>query len=159
MHIDDDTVTVAPGEGKKPISIYLDEKCEEMAFPHLFPTGKFGYNYEREIKISPVKYFNQRLLNYSQKFASDSDYIFFYNHVVQQNNLRNRINIAMKKVAGNNLTAGMFSQNFKATVNTFIANDEAFSFMNTIKGTPAYWKRFLLEVLAMVKQLGIPTFF
>ena len=31
--------------------------------------------------------------------------------------------------------------------------------MNTIKGTPAYWKRFLFEVLAMVKQLGLPTFF
>ena len=31
--------------------------------------------------------------------------------------------------------------------------------MNAIKGTPACWKRFLLEVLAMVKQLGVPTFF
>ena len=31
--------------------------------------------------------------------------------------------------------------------------------MNAIKGTPAYWKKFLHEVLAMVKQLGIPTFF
>ena len=65
----------------------------------------------------------------------------------------------MKKISGNNLTAGMFSQNFKETVKTFIANDEAFNFMNTMKGTPAYWKKFLLEVLAMVKQLGVPTFF
>ena len=31
--------------------------------------------------------------------------------------------------------------------------------MNAIKGTTAYWKKFLHEVLAMVKQLGIPTFF
>ena len=31
--------------------------------------------------------------------------------------------------------------------------------MNTIKGTPAYWKKFLYEVLALVKQLGLPTFF
>ena len=31
--------------------------------------------------------------------------------------------------------------------------------MNYIKGTPAYWKKFLFDVLAMVKQLGIPTFF
>ena len=65
----------------------------------------------------------------------------------------------MKKITGSNLTAGMFSQNFKENVRTFIANDEAFNFMNTSKGTPAYWKRFLLEVLAMVKQLGVPTFF
>ena len=31
--------------------------------------------------------------------------------------------------------------------------------MSSIKDTPAYWKKFLFEVLAMVKQLGIPTFF
>ena len=53
----------------------------------------------------------------------------------------------------------MLSRNFKETVKSFIANDEAYSFMNTIKGTPAYWKKFLLEVLAMVRQLGLPMFF
>ena len=32
--------------------------------------------------------------------------------------------------------------------------------MNSINGTPAYWKKFLHEVvLAMLKQLGLPTFF
>ena len=31
--------------------------------------------------------------------------------------------------------------------------------MNQIKGTPAYWKKFQREVLAVVKQLGCPTFF
>ena len=33
------------------------------------------------------------------------------------------------------------------------------SFMSSIKGTAAYWKTFLSEVLAIVKQLGLPTFF
>ena len=31
--------------------------------------------------------------------------------------------------------------------------------MSKIRGTPAYWKRFQSEVLAMVKQLGCPSFF
>ena len=48
----------------------------------------------------------------------------------------------------------MLSGNFEETVRSFIANDSAFSFMDTIKGTPAYWKRFLFEVLAMVKQIA-----
>ena len=29
--------------------------------------------------------------------------------------------------------------------------------MSLIKGIPAYWKKFLHQVLAMVKQLGTPT--
>ena len=65
----------------------------------------------------------------------------------------------MRKVTCSTLTAEMLSKNFKENVKKFIARDKAYSFMNAIKGTPAYWKKFLHEVLAMVKQLGIRTFF
>ena len=157
--IRDETVTIAPGEGKKPLSILMDKQCEELAFPYLFPHGKFGFNINRDVSLSASKYFNQRLLNYTQRFASDTDYIFFAHSVLQKMQLSSQINIALKKVKGYNLTAGMFSGNFSEKVNAFIAMDEGYHFMNTIKGTPAYWKRFLLEILAMVKQLGLPTFF
>ena len=63
----------------------------------------------------------------------------------------------MKKVTGQ-LTAGMFA-NYDETVKQFVSNDQVFLFMNEIKGTPAYWKKFQRKVLAMVKQLGCPTFF
>ena len=56
-----------------------------------------------------------------------------------------------------NLTAGI--DKFQSIVKSFIAKDEGYSFINTIKGTQAYWKRFLFEVLGMVNQLGLPTFF
>ena len=74
-------VSVVPGEGKKPMSVFKDKYCEELTFPHLFTTGKYGYKVQRDIPLSPVKYFNQRLLNCSQKFASDSDYIFIVHSV------------------------------------------------------------------------------
>ena len=38
-------------------------------------------------------------------------------------------------------------------------SDNSFSFMSSAKGTPACWKQFLYDVLAMLKQLGIPTSF
>ena len=152
-------IVIAPGEGMQSMSILMDDKCEELAHPYLFPTGKFGYKVEREIKLSPVKYFNQRLLNYTQKFASDSDYIFYAFSVMQQVNLNSQINIAMKKVCTIQLTAGMLSNNFADTVNSYIASDRGYSFMSPIKRTPAYWKKFLSDVLAMVKQLGLSTFF
>ena len=64
----------------------------------------------------------------------------------------------MRKVASNQLIAGMLSSNFNEKVNEFIARDQAFTFINCIKGTQAYQKKFLSDVLAMVKQIGIPTF-
>ena len=54
-----------------------------------------------------------------QKFASDSDYIFYALSVMQQLNLNSQISIAMKKVCANQLTAGMLSNNFTDTVNSF----------------------------------------
>ena len=159
IEIDNEILALAPGEGKKLISIVNDEYCEMLAHLHLFPKGRFGYKYEREKDISPSKYFNQRLLNYTQKFASDSDCIFYANFVLQNISLTNQINVAMRKVSALSLNAGMLSQNFKETVKQFIANDKAFAYMNSVKGTPAYWKKFLQAVLAMVKQLGSPSFF
>ena len=108
--------------------------------------------------MTPTKYFNQRLLNFSQRFASNADYIVFAHYIVQQLNLYNQINIATKKVKGN-ITAGQLQNNFKQTVRSFICEDQGYLFMNSIKGTPAYWKHFFYDVLALVKQLGSPTFF
>ena len=61
----------------------------------------------------------------------------------------------MQKVKCRNLTAGILLQNFKEKVKSLIADDEALKFMTTLKGSPAYWKRFQLELLAIVKQLGL----
>ena len=64
----------------------------------------------------------------------------------------------MQKLTPRNVTAGMIRQDFKETVKQFIASYEAFSFVNQVKGTPVYWKKFLNEGLVMVKQHGLPTF-
>ena len=66
-------ISIAPGDGKQPTSILSDTFCEQLAFMCLFPQGKFGNNIERDVKLSQIKYFNQRLLNCTQMFASDPD--------------------------------------------------------------------------------------
>ena len=34
---------IAPGENKHPVAFMMDKQCEELAFPVLFPRGRFGY--------------------------------------------------------------------------------------------------------------------
>ena len=67
--------SIAPGEGKHPVHFMQDKYCEELAFPVLFPMGRFGYQVERRVKLSPTKYFNARLLNYTGKFAANPEYL------------------------------------------------------------------------------------
>ena len=57
------------------------------------------------------------------------------------------------------LTAGSVRQDYKESLKRLLSNENAFHFMISVKGIPAYWKQFLHEVPAMVKQLGIPTYF
>jgi len=78
---DEEILHIAPGENKQPQSFFT--------FPFLFPTGKFGYKVTRPIHLTATKYFNQRLLNFSQRFSSNADYIFFAHYVMQQANLFN----------------------------------------------------------------------
>ena len=114
---------------------------------------------EHEVLLSPVKCFNQQLLNFMQTFAADSDYIFFARSIVEQCRLKSSTNIALQKIRCSELTASSIKRNYKESIKQLLANDNAFSFMSSVKGTPAYWKQFFLEVLAMVKQLGVPTYF
>ena len=90
--------------------------------------------------------------------ASDSDYIFFADTILQRIQLNDQIKFALHMVSTDLLTAGSLKGNFKEKVEQFIARDKDYSFMRSIKVIPAYWRKFLHEVMAMVKQLRIPTF-
>ena len=76
-------------------------------------------------------------MHYIQKFAAESDYIFFADSALQKVKLSSQINIAKKKVISNNLTAGILRENFQQRVKELIVKDKAFNFMSSIKGTPA----------------------
>ena len=140
-------ISIDPGEGKESTSILNDKYCEELAFPCLFPKRKFGHKVERKIKLSPVKYFNQHLLNYTQIFAADPDYIFFALYLTQQLKLQSQINIAMKKVCSGHLTAGVLSQKISEKVKSFIVNNEAYHFMNTLKVLQLTGKCYFMKFL------------
>ena len=51
--INEENVTIAPVQGKIPVSILRDEFCEEQEFLHLLPKGKFGYNVALRYSIKP----------------------------------------------------------------------------------------------------------
>ena len=65
----------------------------------------------------------------------------------------------MHKIKPGKLTAAPVKSNFKWRIERFVASDNVFSFMSSVKGATAYSKQFLYDVLIMVKQLGIPTYF
>ena len=61
----------------------------------------------------------------------------------------------MHKIKASQLTTETIKQNPRGTIDRFVASDNAFSFMGSVKGTPAYWKQFLCDG----PVVGIPTYF
>ena len=96
---------IAPGEGKRPVPLMTDKLCEELSFPVLFPKEHFGYIAECNIKLSPIKYFNARLLHYSGKFATSPEYLFFAQFIMEQKKISDSINVALKKLHGQSVKA------------------------------------------------------
>ena len=128
---------IAPGEGKHPVSLMTDKLCEELSFPVLFPKGRFGYTVERDIKLSPIKYFNARLLHYSGKFATNPEYLFFAQFIMEQKKFSDSINIALKKIHGQSVTASQVKSNSQAFQNLLL-QDQAYLFLRQIPGSPPY---------------------
>ena len=136
-----------------------DTECEEIAFPVLFPKRQYGYkDGNRIIKLSPVKYFNARLLHYSGRFATNPEYLFFAQFITEQKKVSDSINIALKKIYGQCVTAAEIRSDVNK-LKGLVCQDQAYLFLRQIPGTPPYWQKFMYEVVAMVKQLGIPTWF
>ena len=61
----------------QPISLFDDNKAEEMAFPCLFPTGVNGFHTARDPIISILDYIQVHLLNADNRWASNIPYLLW----------------------------------------------------------------------------------
>jgi hypothetical protein len=149
-------LSMAPAEGQTPLDFMMDTNSEVLAFPCKFPTGNGGLTDERVVKLTPGKYFIQRILNKDKRFASDPNYIFYAQFVTEQKQVRDNISVALRQTAGH-LSAGHATD--VAQLRQLVQRDSAFNFLQTVRGTPAYFQRAVRELIAMVAQLGCPHFF
>ena len=135
---------IAPGEGKIPTEWLREPSFDIEAFPHLFPDGKYGLHYEREKKLTPSKYFPQRVLNANNIYAKDSDFIFMAQQYLERFALERQIDMSLK--------SGSFVSTEGDGIK-MVPTDDKFSIFQSIPGTPAYWKKFRNEVPKFKKYI------
>ncbi|XP_078336941.1 uncharacterized protein LOC144626544 [Crassostrea virginica] len=140
-HYFDDVYNIAPGEGHNPIRMLQEEGNEAKTFPHLFPSGKFSWNDNRDVKISLSRYFNNRLMNADNRFAKDTNYIFFCQYLSELKQVIDKTQISIRKsvskLDGRKPVTAEMLQN-PEVLSKLLKTDEAMRFMQPIRGTPAY---------------------
>ncbi|XP_062587579.1 uncharacterized protein LOC134249219 [Saccostrea cucullata] len=161
-HYFDDIYNIAPSEGKNPIRMLQEEGNKAKTFPHLFPSGNFSWNENRDVKITLSRYFNNRLMNADNRFAKDTNYIFFSQYMSELNQVIEKTQISIRKSlskldTGKAMTSEMLQN--PDVLSNLLKNNEALRFMQPIRGTPAYWSATQKDLFAMLRQLGIPTWF
>ncbi len=156
---DESILCLAPGEGNTPeVVLQMEAKC----FPVEFPNASNTLSMNREGKLSPSRYFNARIFSTDNRFASNPEYIFFALYATEVQQIWDNICIALRRgntktIEGKAITASMLTDNEQ--VKKLIRRNEGYRFLSKIRGTPAYWETSKKDVFAMIRQLGIPTFF
>src|SRR5271154_5268824 len=117
-------------------------KAEEYAWFYLFPYGVNGFNEKlRSVKITPLDYFQYRILGSDTRFQR-TDYLFYALSMFEYYRVKSTIAACGKKVQGQN---GIVED-----VHLYIKN---------LRGSGAYWRTALSELIAQIRCLGPPTYF
>ncbi|XP_062389285.1 uncharacterized protein LOC134077598 [Sardina pilchardus] len=160
-HYLDRILHLAPGEGNSPIKMLMDKANEAKCFPALFPNGLHTYHDKRQSQITLSRYFNMRVLNADTRFAKNVEYIFYAQYLSEIQQVVSNVSIALRKGKQHKNPATVDSNLLKdeGSLQSLLQNDEGYRFLKPIRGTPAFWQAAQKDLFALIRQLGIPTWF
>ena len=90
------------------------------------------------------------------------EYIFCAQYISDIQQIQSDANLAIRWSRGRTLNGKMVTAGLLRDPNALqqlIQTEQAYKFLKNIRGSPAYWQSELYDVLAMLRSLGIPTFF
>ena len=152
-----DILNIAPAEAQRPTTYFKEENWEALAFPKLFPLGKYTFNYQRAKTISKKKCFSARILNKDGRFAETSEYIFHALDILERQTLADTISITTRKSYFQDISAGQLKDPKKLM--KLLNQDQVYASFKNIRGTPQYWQQMQFDMLAKLRQFGPYTFF
>ncbi|KAG2191563.1 hypothetical protein INT47_006015 [Mucor saturninus] len=148
---------MAPGERSTALSLLMDEDTDFLALPQIFGGQILEPKYE-EKKLS-YACLTKSLVRSADRRAVRPDYLFYMDKKKLLLNLVGGVSTMMRKnkSGSNSLKANQVLQD--DVIANSIKKDEAFNVFSGVRSSPAYWKTEKCNVMAMIRQLGIPTLF
>lgn len=146
IHPESNVVSLAPGEGKIPQNVNYARDFDLKAFAHLNNyDGTNGlFDADRPVKLTPLNYFNQRLLNNDKRFARSSPYLYAAVTYQEGQQIRKNMNISY--------TTGF--QTIGEGGKVVLHHHDAYSVFNNIKNSQKYWRTKKNEILAKIDNFG-----
>ena len=160
QNIDDqqNVLSLAPSEGNVPISTFQND-VEELSFPSLFCGERRIRNKDRIIPLKYSEICKLELRHCDRRFAKCITNIFFKCKKLQMKQIQDKawLSIRRKKTGGKTYTAGEVRK--EEVVDSMLKVDDGYKIFRTLRGSPPYWEVTKKDLFAMIRQLGLPTWF
>ena len=135
-----------------------DLNFEAMSNPDKFPYSVGTYSSERPRKLTYRKYYNQRLLDVDGRFSRDLDYLFVAQYIVEAKQVSDDgNNFVWRQKPSRQFTAAQARD--QTVLSQYVRKDRAYSFMKKHSWLPTILPAYIYDLLAMIRQLGTPTWF
>ena len=152
-------ISVAPAEGNMPLGMFQDLNAEFLAFPKIYCGQTRENNNVRKVPVHYSTICKWELRNADRRVACCISNIFFKLKKLQIKQVSDKVSLALRKckLKGKRLTvADILSSD---TVSNIIKLDEGYKVLRTLRGSPPYWEQAKKDIFAMIRQLGLPTWF
>lgn len=105
-------LNVAPAEGNRPLSVFRDKYCEELAYPGIFLGQPRPDTEQRKVKVAYSDICKSELRRSNRRAAMCVENIFLKTKKLQMKILLGKCHIALRKCKGNSrsINAGQLKQ-------------------------------------------------
>lgn len=152
----------APGEGQKPVNLLMYPNAEELCFPTIFSGQvmehkKFDYVANKIKPPTTAAIIKHQIRNADKRFARNTQNLFFkfFKLLLCKVYSAEQVQLRKAHVSYHDKDSLKDPIYLKQICN----NDQAYRFIKNIPSSPAFWEVTKKQVLAMIRQLGIPSIF
>ena len=152
-------LTFAPGEGQQPLGLFQDKDSEYLAFPTIYCGQHHLDNKDRVTKVHYSDICKWEARSVDRRVAQCVPNLFFKMKKLAIKHVADRANFAMRryKTKGRHYTAAdMLSDTIRENL---VHLDEGYYIFRSLRNSPPYMQKRKKDVFAMIRQLGLPTWF
>ncbi|XP_061195058.1 uncharacterized protein LOC133203256 [Saccostrea echinata] len=152
-------LSVAPGENFSPLSIFQDKNAEFLAFPTIYCGEARPDNKLRTVPLHYSTICKWELRNVDRRCAQCIPNLFYKLKRIQIKQIQDKVMLAMRKckLQGKKYTAAQILDS--QTADSIVRLNEGFHVLRNLRGSPPYWEKAKKDIFAMIRQLGLPTWF
>ena len=146
---------IAPGEDQKPI--FTDEDTEYLCFPTIFCGQRRNNN--KYYKVSKREIFKYEMRSIDKRVSTNIPNIFWKTKYKQINQIHQQVSFALRRnqSKGKTITAKILLN--EQTRQEIVKYNDGYRIFKNIRSSPPYFEHKRKDLMAMIRQLGIPTLF